>query len=149
LVRKISVFYPELEQLLLYFFPGSTDALVYNHDVFDQHCQGEVVENQDNQDLGVNTGYSDGVHNDLNDNSGCVRCRELLIRNLRNFGCEQHCTEAEAEAKLTKASTVRLSLLPTSTTSSLLASSVCAVCRSSRFLNDRRGDRVSTMSPMS
>ena len=55
---------------------------------------------RDNQDLGVNTGYSDGVHNDLNDNSGCVRCRELLIRNLRNFGCEQHCTKAEAEAKL-------------------------------------------------
>src|SRR3954463_6270613 len=28
------VFYPEIEQLLLAFFPGTTDALVYNHDVF-------------------------------------------------------------------------------------------------------------------
>ena len=29
------VFYPEIEKLLLEFFPGATDALVYNHDVFD------------------------------------------------------------------------------------------------------------------
>ena len=38
------VFYPEIEQLLLDFFPGATDALVYNHDVFDKDykapCQG-------------------------------------------------------------------------------------------------------------
>jgi hypothetical protein len=30
------VFYPEIEQLLLEFFPGATDALVYNHEVFDK-----------------------------------------------------------------------------------------------------------------
>jgi hypothetical protein len=29
------VFYPEIEKLLLAFFPDATDALVYNHDVFD------------------------------------------------------------------------------------------------------------------
>ena len=38
------VFYPEIEKLLLNFFPGATDALVYNHDVFDKdytgRCQG-------------------------------------------------------------------------------------------------------------
>jgi hypothetical protein len=33
------------------------------------------------------------VHNDLNDNSGRGRCRELLTRNLRNFGRAQHYTE--------------------------------------------------------
>src|SRR5712671_2204570 len=30
------VFYPEMEKLLLEFFPGATDALVYNHGVFDK-----------------------------------------------------------------------------------------------------------------
>jgi hypothetical protein len=30
------VFYPEIEKLLLEFFPDATDALVYNHDVFDK-----------------------------------------------------------------------------------------------------------------
>ena len=34
-------------------------------------------------------------HNDLNDNSGRVRCRELLTKNLRNFGREVNFTEAE------------------------------------------------------
>ena len=96
------VFYPELEQLMLDFFPGSTDALVYNHDVFDKDYDGDVVEDQDNKDPGVNTSYANIVHNDLNDNSGRVRCRELLLRNLRNFGREQHYTEAEADAKMSR-----------------------------------------------
>ena len=30
------VYYPEIEKLLLEFFPNATDALVYNHDVFDR-----------------------------------------------------------------------------------------------------------------
>ena len=34
------VFYPEMEQLLLDYFPGATEALVYNHDVFDKHYPG-------------------------------------------------------------------------------------------------------------
>jgi len=42
------------------------------------------------------------VHNDLNDNSGRVRCRELLTRNLRNFGRTQNYTEAEADAKMSR-----------------------------------------------
>jgi len=42
------------------------------------------------------------VHNDLNDNSGRVRCRELLTRNLRNFGRKQHYTEAEADEKMSR-----------------------------------------------
>jgi len=42
------------------------------------------------------------VHNDLNDNSGRVRCRELLTKNLRNFGRTQHYTEAEADAKMSR-----------------------------------------------
>ena len=96
------VFYPEMEALLLSFFPGATDALVYNHDVFDQDYQGDLTEDQDNKNPGVNTEYSDVVHNDLNDNSGRVRCRELLTRNLRNFGREQHYTEAEADEKMSR-----------------------------------------------
>ena len=42
------------------------------------------------------------VHNDLNDNSGRVRCRELLTKNLRNFGRAQNCTEEEADAKMSR-----------------------------------------------
>ncbi|MDE0807956.1 MAG: CmcJ/NvfI family oxidoreductase, partial [Alphaproteobacteria bacterium] len=96
------VFYPEIEQLLLDFFPGATDALVYNHDVFDKDYQGDRTEDQDAKNPGVNANYVNLVHNDLNDNSGRVRCRELLTKNLRNFGREQHCTEAEADAKMSR-----------------------------------------------
>ncbi len=96
------VFYPEIEQLLLDFFPGATDALVYNHGVFDKEYTGPVKEDQDNKDPGVNRYYADIVHNDLNDNSGRVRCRELLTKNLRNFGRRQHYTEAEADAKMAR-----------------------------------------------
>ena len=96
------VFYPEIEQLLLEFFPGATDALVYNHDVFDKDYQGDRTEDQDAKNPGVSGRYVNLVHNDLNDNSGRVRCRELLTKNLRNFGREQHYTEAEAEAKMSR-----------------------------------------------
>ena len=96
------VFYPEIEKLLLDFFPGATDALVYNHDVFDKDYTGAVKEDQDNKNPGVNTFYANIVHNDLNDNSGRVRCRELLTKNLRNFGRPQHYTEAEADAKMSR-----------------------------------------------
>ena len=50
----------------------------------------------------MNAEYVNLVHNDLNDNSGRVRCRELLTKNLRNFGREQHYTEAEADAKMSR-----------------------------------------------
>jgi hypothetical protein len=96
------VFYPEIEKLLLEFFPGATDALVYNHDVFNKDYKGAVKEDQDNKDPGVNTFYANIVHNDLNDNSGRVRCRELLTKNLRNFGRTQRYTEAEADAKMSR-----------------------------------------------
>ncbi len=96
------VFYPEIEQLLLDFFPGATDALVYNHDVFNKEYTGPVREDQDNKDPGVNTFYANIVHNDLNDNSGRLRCRELLTKNLRNFGRQQHYTEAQADAKMAR-----------------------------------------------
>jgi hypothetical protein len=96
------VFYAEIEKLLVEFFPGATDALVYNHDVFDKDYTGDVKEDQDNKDPGVNKFYANIVHNDLNDNSGRVRCRELLTKNLRNFGREQHYTEAEAAEKMSR-----------------------------------------------
>ena len=96
------VFYPEIEKLLLEFFPDATDALVYNHDVFDKDYQGDRTEDQDAKNPGVNARYANLVHNDLNDNSGRVRCHELLTKNLRNFGREQHCTEAEADAKMSR-----------------------------------------------
>ena len=35
------VYYPEIEKLLLDFFPGATDALVYNHDVFNKDYEGD------------------------------------------------------------------------------------------------------------
>ena len=41
------VFYPEIEKLLLEFFPDATDALVYNHDVFDKDYPGDRTEDQD------------------------------------------------------------------------------------------------------
>ena len=96
------VFYPEMEKLLLEFFPGATDALVYNHDVFDKDYTGDRTEDQENKNPGVNAAYANLVHNDLNDNSGRVRCRELLTKNLRNFGREQHYTEAQAEARMSR-----------------------------------------------
>ncbi len=96
------VFYPEIEKLLLAFFPDATDALVYNHDVFDKDYEGDRTEDQDAKNPGVNANYANLVHNDLNDNSGRVRCRELLTNNLRNFGREQHYTEAEADAKMSR-----------------------------------------------
>src|ERR1700675_2342436 len=91
------VLYPEMEKLLLEFFPDATDALVYNHDVFDKDYTGDRTEDQDSNTPGVNANYANLVHNDLNDNSGRVRCRELLTRNLRNFGRTQHYTEEEAD----------------------------------------------------
>ena len=96
------VFYPEIEQLLLDFFPGATDALVYNHDVFDKDYEGDRTEDQDAKNPGVNANYANLVHNDLNDNSGRVRCRELLTKNLRNFGRTQTYTEAEADEKMSR-----------------------------------------------
>ena len=96
------VFYPEMEKLLLQFFPEATDALVYNHDVFNQDYEGDRRENQDNKIPGVNANYVYLVHNDLNDNSGRVRCRELLTKNLRNFGREQHYTEEQAKVKMSR-----------------------------------------------
>ena len=96
------VFYPEMEKLLLEFFPDATDALVYNHDVFDKDYEGDRTEDQDKKNPGVNANYANLVHNDLNDNSGRVRCRELLTKNLRNFGREQHYTEEQADAKMSR-----------------------------------------------
>ncbi len=96
------VFYPEIEKLLLEFFPDATDALVYNHDVFDKDYGGDRTEDQDAKNPGVNARYANLVHNDLNDNSGRVRCRELLTKNLRNFGRQQHYTEVEADAKMSR-----------------------------------------------
>jgi hypothetical protein len=96
------VYYPEIEKLLLDFFPGATDALVYNHDVFDKDYAGDRTEDQDAKNPGVNANYAMLVHNDLNDNSGRVRCRELLTKNLRNFGRLQNYTEEEADAKMSR-----------------------------------------------
>jgi hypothetical protein len=96
------VFYPEIEKLLLEFFPDATDALVYNHDVFDKDYAGDRTEDQDKKNPGVNARYVNLVHNDLNDNSGRVRCRELLTKNLRNFGRTQTYTEEEADKKMSR-----------------------------------------------
>jgi hypothetical protein len=96
------VFYPEMEKLLLEFFPDATEALVYNHDVFDKDYEGDRTEDQENKNPGVNAAYANLVHNDLNDNSGRVRCRELLTKNLRNFGREQHYTGEQADAKMSR-----------------------------------------------
>jgi hypothetical protein len=97
-----AVFYPEIEKLLLEFFPDATDALAYNHDVFDKDYTGDRTEDQAAKNPGVNARYANIVHNDLNDNSGRVRCRELLTRNLRNFGRTVSYTEAEADKKMSR-----------------------------------------------
>ena len=46
------VFYLEMEKLLLEVFPDATDALVYNHDVFDRDYQGDRAEDQANKNPG-------------------------------------------------------------------------------------------------
>ena len=94
------VFYPEMEKLLLKFFPGASDALVFNHDIFDKDYEGDCTEDQEKKNPGVNTNCANLVHNDLNDNSGRVRCRELLTQNLRNFGRTQSYSVSEVEAKM-------------------------------------------------
>ncbi|MDP7540822.1 MAG: hypothetical protein QF726_10265, partial [Alphaproteobacteria bacterium] len=94
--------YGEPRRGLLDFFPGATHAIVYNHDVFGEHYEGDRTEDQAAKNPGFNTNYANLVHNDLNDNSGRVRCRELLTKNLRNFGREQHYTETEADAKMSR-----------------------------------------------
>ena len=96
------VFYPEMEKLLLEFFPNAIDALVYNHDVFDKDYKGDRTEDQDNKNPGVNAEYVNLVHNDLNDNSGRVRCRELLTQNLRNFGRRQNYSGLQADKKMSR-----------------------------------------------
>lgn len=96
------IYYPEMEKLLLDFFPGSTDALVFNHDVFDKEYRGDRREDQASKNPGVNANYANLVHNDLNDNSGRVRCRELLTQNLRNFGRTQSYSPVEADAKMSR-----------------------------------------------
>lgn len=96
------VFYPEMEKLLLELFPDATDALVYNHDVFDKDYKGDRTEDQEGKNPGVNANYAYIVHNDLNDNSGRLRCYELLAKNLRNFGREQHYTPEQVAAKMSR-----------------------------------------------
>jgi hypothetical protein len=49
---------PGEEKLLLEFFPDATDALVYNHDVFDKDYKGDRTEDQDNKNPGVNANYA-------------------------------------------------------------------------------------------
>ena len=53
-----SVFYAEMEQLLLEFFPDARDALVFNHDVFDKDYEGDRTEDQDAKNPGVNANYA-------------------------------------------------------------------------------------------
>ena len=56
------VFYPNMEKLLPEVSLAITDALVYGHDVFDKHCEGDRTDNQDDKNSGVNA-----VQNDQND----------------------------------------------------------------------------------
>jgi hypothetical protein len=56
------VYYPEIEKLLLEFFPDATDALVYNHAVFDKDYEGDRTEDQDGKNPGVNANYANLVH---------------------------------------------------------------------------------------
>ena len=75
------VYYPEIEKAsAVGVFPCAIDALVYNHDVFNKDYTGDRKEDQAAKNPGVNANYANIVHNDLNDNSGCVRCRELLTQ---------------------------------------------------------------------
>src|SRR5207244_9458729 len=63
------VFYPEMEKLILEFFPDATDALVYNHDVFDKDYAGDRTEDQDNKTAGGDAHDATREHNHMNDNS--------------------------------------------------------------------------------
>src|SRR5260221_9234816 len=47
------VFYPEIEKLLLEFFPDATDALVYNHHVLDKEYAGDRTEGHDSNKPGA------------------------------------------------------------------------------------------------
>jgi hypothetical protein len=90
-----------MEKLLLG-FSGAPPTRSCTTTTFDKDYKGDRTEDQANKNPGVNANYAYLVHNDLNDNSGRVRCRELLTKNLRNFGREQRYTEAEADAKMSR-----------------------------------------------
>src|SRR3546814_17468488 len=74
------VFYPEIEKLLFDFFPGETDALVYNNDVFGADYTGDTTEDQDAKNHGINAVYANIIHTDLTQISGRVRFLEYLTR---------------------------------------------------------------------
>ena len=85
------------------FFPGATDALVYNHDVSGKNYAGDRTEDQDNKNPGVNARYVNLVHQrPERQTGGRVRCRELLTENLPNFGRPQNYTEEEANRKMSR-----------------------------------------------
>ena len=95
------VYYPEIEKLLLDSSrtrPTRWSTITTSS----TRTTRATAEDQDTKNPGVNPGYANLVHNDLNDNSGRVRCRELLTRNLRNFGRTQHYSEAEADEKMSR-----------------------------------------------
>ena len=78
------MFYAEMEQLLLSFFrmPATlwssiTTSLIKITTVTAQKTKTPKTR--------ASMPTTPTVHNDLNDNNGRVRCRELLTRNLRNF----------------------------------------------------------------
>src|SRR4029450_4245853 len=80
------VFYPEIEKLLLDFFPGATDALVYNHDVFDKDYTGDRTDDQDNKNPRANP-----------------RARaEFLTKTRPKCGPPQNYTEEEADRKMSR-----------------------------------------------
>ncbi|GIR55492.1 MAG: methyltransferase [Rhodospirillaceae bacterium] len=96
------VFYPEIERLLLEFFPMQPTRSFIITTFLTRTTKGDRTEDQDNKNPGINANYVNLVHNDLNDNSGRLRCQELLTKNLRNFGREQNYSVSEAEEKMSR-----------------------------------------------
>ena len=96
------VFYLEIEQLLLDFFPGATDALVYNHDVFNKDYRGDVKEDQDNKNPGREPRLREPRAQRPERQQRSRSLPRVAHQNLRNFGRTQHYTDAEADAKMSR-----------------------------------------------
>ena len=92
------VFYPEIEKLLLDFFPGTGRWSTIT--TFSTRTTKAIVLKIKMRRTLASMHVTPIWCTTTNDNSGRVRCRELLTKNLRNFGRQQNYTVAEAEAKM-------------------------------------------------
>ena len=92
-------------QMCLDFFPGSTRAYVFDHELRDKERLREPNQNVPVDDPAFDPGvlgYAGQVHNDYTDNSGPGRAFELLTTNVRSWNPKPVLTAEEADELLSR-----------------------------------------------